>query len=522
MNLQQHRELVKGLQAWLERRAGECERVETHISSVLLAGDSAWKLKKPLDLGFLDFSTLERRLHFCREEIRLNRRLEPDIYLDVQPVTGTPAEPRLGGEGDAIEYAVHMRRFDQDGLLSRHPALLTPQRVDRLALRLARFHAEIDRCGPDQPWGTAGKVLAPMLENFRQIRALRPGVDSATRLDPLEGWTRQRHRVLAPFIDRRRDAGHVRECHGDLHLGNIAVDGERLIIFDGIEFNPELRWIDTVSELAFLLMDLDEKRYPSLGWRLLNRYLELSGDYGGLRLLRFYQCYRAMVRAKVAAIGLQQGFSERLEQEFLDYLELAAGYTAPLQPALFITHGFSGSGKSTETDRLMAGLPAIRLRSDIERKRLAGLAGDERSGAAPDQGIYSVEFTRRTYARLLDLARDLLQAGFPVIVDATFLQRQQREPFYRLAGRLDVPCVILDFRVPEAELRRRVVARARRGGDASEADLTILERQLASAVPLADGEREMAWETAHPHRLDVDGLREYLSGLRREAGWTPG
>ncbi len=510
LNLEQHRTLAANLRRRLAGEVGDCGLIETHISSVLLAGGFAYKIKKPVDLGFLDFSTLERRRHFCQEEVRLNRRLEPEIYLEVVPVTGTLDAPRIGGDVPVLDYAVRMRRFDQDGVLANHPERLTPAWVDRLARRIAAFHQEIARAGPEQPYGDAEGVLAPMLQNFRQIRALWRGDDIGPRLDALERWTRTRFERLLPLLHQRKEGGWIRECHGDLHLGNIALDHGRLILFDGIEFNPGLRWIDIQSELAFLLMDLDEHRLPGVGWRLLNRYLEEVGDYPGLPLLRFYQCYRAMVRAKVAAIGLGQAATEEGRRAFLGYLELAAGYTADSRPALLITHGFSGSGKSTETESLLAELPAVRIRSDVERKRLAGLPAGAESGAAPGEGIYSGDFTRATYRRLLDLARVMLEAGFSVVVDATFLEREWRQPFEELARRQGVPFAILDFQVPEDELRRRVAARSRRGGDASEADLAILERQLASAVPPTGEERGLLWQTIHPRRLDVDGLRRML------------
>jgi len=506
---------VSSLYQGLAERLPDAQLIETHISSVLLAGDRAYKIKKPLNLGFLDFSTLALRRHFCEEEIRLNGRLEPDIYLDVVPITGDLTSPALDGPGDVIEYAVQMRRFAQDGLLSEHPQRLTPPLLQQIARRLAVFHDAVARCGDDQPYGSPERVLRPMLENFKQIRALQKAPEVMARLDYLEAWTRSRFQALESCIAGRRQEGHVRECHGDLHLGNMAAEGGRLIIFDGIEFNPNLRWIDTISELAFLLMDLDEKGHSAAGWRLLDDYLQITGDYPGLRLLRFYQCYRAMVRAKVEAIRLQQeGSGSGPGSQFSAYLRQAEADTRPPHPGLLITHGFSGSGKSTVSQQLLMDLPAIRLRSDVERKRLAGMQARQQSGAAAGAGIYSAEFSRLTYARLRDLAEVLLQAGFTVIVDATFLNTDQRLPFRQLAEQLGAPFLILDLQVPEAELRRRVALRTHQGSDVSEADLKILERQLAAAVPLAEEERRAVWAITPSRPLDSAALREFLDGKK--------
>ena len=510
-----HHRLLTGLIRLLESRGEAVTRIETHISSVLLCGNRAYKIKKPLDLGFLDFSTLARRRFCCEEEVRLNRRLAPDIYLGVVAVTGTPEHPQLGGEGKPIEYAVEMRRFSQAGLLSDASEALTPELADAIADRLAAFHAGIERAGPDQPYGDPQRVLFPMTQNFDQIRDLTGGA-AARPLQQLEAWTRQQYQALESTLRRRKAEGFIRECHGDLHLGNIAVDEGTLIIFDGIEFNPDLRWIDTMNELAFLLMDLDGRGHPGLAQRVLNRYLEQSGDYAGVALIRFYQVYRAMVRAKVAAIrlrqpGLDAAAGAALEQEFSGYLEQAAGYTRPRPQALLLTHGPSGSGKSTVTGALLERLPGvIRLRSDVERKRLAGMTAAAASGSGLESGIYTPAFSRRTYRRLLDLSAALLEAGFSPLVDATFLKQAQRRPFLDLAEQRGVPWLILDFQVPLAELRRRVSGRKARGGDVSEADLAVLERQIEGSEPLDDREqaRVLTWTPEQP--VAAERVRECL------------
>ncbi|WP_041604424.1 AAA family ATPase [Thioflavicoccus mobilis] len=485
----------------------EVERIETHISVVLLAGAFAYKLKKPLDLGFLDFSTLARRHSLCGEELRLNRRLAPEIYLSVEPVTGAPAHPRIGGEGEVIEYAVKMRRFPQEALLSRRT--VTPDVVERIAVRVADFHAGIPTAAPDSDYGSQAAVLGPMLENFRHIR---PGLAAGQqgRIDAIEAWTRAHAEALQGEIAERRREGHVRECHGDMHRGNIAIIDDEVVIFDAIEFSPALRWIDTISEVAFLVMDLDEGGYPVLGRRFLNRYLELTGDYAGLPLLDFYKVYRAMVRAKVIAIRLGQAHVEAEEaaadrRDLARYLSLAEGYTRAHRPTLVLMHGLSGSGKSWLANGLLDHLPAIRIRSDIERKRLFGLGADADSAATVGD-IYTREATARTYERLRGQARTLLTAGYDVLVDAAFLRQEQRRAFLALADELGCPCRILSAQAPEAVLRARLEARRRSGGDPSEADERVLDLQLGSQEPLTGDERD------HLISIDTSGPLE-LAGL---------
>jgi aminoglycoside phosphotransferase family enzyme len=414
-----HARLIEGLlqlQAWPEP-VGEIVRIETHISTVLLAGEFAYKIKKPVDLGFLDFSTLERRKLFCEEELRLNGRLAPHIYLDAVPITGTLEQPRMGGDGPAIDYAVKMRQFPADALLSKHPELLTPQLIDEIAAKVADFHGRIAVADPQNGFGAPAAVFAPMEENFSQIRELVDDEQELRRLERLLAWTREQHQSLEETLELRRLGGFIRECHGDMHLGNIAMDGDEILIFDGIEFNPNLRWIDIINEVAFLFMDLDEKGRSDLAWRFLNVYIRYSGDFEGLALLRFYLVYRAMVRAKVAAIRLgQAGLAPEemraIKADYLAYVGQAEGYTQPPRPALIITRGVSGSGKSTATIPLVGKLQAVRIRSDVERKRLAGLDPRAVTGSAVGQGIYSSDATEKTYARLLGLAELVMKAGY--------------------------------------------------------------------------------------------------------------
>lgn len=489
--------LVAALQqpAVYDHPAQDIALIETHISWVILAGDYVYKIKKPVNLGFLDFSTLEKRRHCCAEELRLNRRLAPALYLGVVAITGSPEQPRLDGPGPAIEYAVRMARFPQaaqfDRMLARGE--LTAAHLDAVARMIADFHGHAAVAGADVSYGDPDTVMQPVTENFEQVRA-RAGDDTAVlaRLDDLERWSRETFGQLRDAIAARKAAGFVRECHGDLHLRNLAWFNDSPLAFDCIEFNPALRWIDVISEIAFLVMDLEDHDQMPLARRFLNAYLERSGDYAGVRLLPFYLVYRAMVRAKVEAIrALQPGVTgaERTAElaAFHGYLDLASGCTARGRPVLLVTRGLSASGKTTLTQPLLEQLGALRIRSDVERKRLYGLPAAADARAAAGEGIYTPEAGARTYARLAGLAGTVLAAGFPVIVDAACLKPAQLEPFRALAEAAGVPYAVLEFEAPADVLRARIAAREK---GASDADLAILEHQLAGWQPLTGAAAE--------------------------------
>jgi aminoglycoside phosphotransferase family enzyme/predicted kinase len=490
-------ELIRNLAdpACYDHPVGAVQHVETHISHVLLSGQYAYKIKKPLDLGFLDFSTLEKRRHVCQEEVRLNRRLAPEYYLGVVPVTGSPAAPRFNGAGDAIEYAVKMRQFPPDATLDRLDAQghLTATQVEAVASTIARFHLQDCACADaENPWGDPQHVWQPVAQNFLQISPRLTSPADRQRLDALHRWSAAEHARLAPLMAARKRDGFIRECHGDLHLGNLAwVDGH-LLVFDCLEFNPELRWIDIQSEVAFCYMDLLQRGHPDWAWLFLNAWLEKTGDHGGLALLRYYAVYRALVRVKVAVLRAGQTAGPEHDTALAEaraILGLATTLTHPLPLRLDITHGLSGSGKTTITQTLMQKPGAIRLRSDVERKRLAGLDALARSGSGVGEQLYAADVTRRTYAQLALLAGSVLDAGWPVIVDATFTARWQRDLLRELAKSHGVAFHILDFQLPAATLRERIVKRARENEDASEADLEVLQHQFDTEDPLAADEQ---------------------------------
>ncbi|MFA5242415.1 MAG: AAA family ATPase [Sulfuricella sp.] len=483
------------------------ELIETHISWVLLTGSHAYKIKKAVNLGFLDFSTLEKRRFYCQEELRLNRRFAPRLYLDLIPISGTPQQPVLNGGGAAIEYAVKMRQFPQQALLDRmlENGQLGPAEVDEVAREVARFHAMIAAAPPPAEFGTAAAIQQPVLENFAQIAESTKDRPEGKLLAALESWSRAEFTRLREELATRREKNYIRECHGDLHLGNMArIDGA-VTLFDCLEFNPNLRWIDVMSDAAFVIMDLHDHGRPDLAQRFLNRYLEHSGDFSGLRVLNYYLVYRAMVRAKVACIrGCQTDLDEQQQQlaweQARSYLALASRFTRPSRPCLLITHGYSGSGKTTAAQYLLEHSNAIRVRSDVERKRLFGLAPQQRSQSGLSNGIYSPDAHTQTYRHLEQVAREIVQAGFPAIVDAAFLQFAERQAFRTLAETLQVPFIILHLQADEITLRQRIDGRQAMEKDASEATLQVLDLQLRSSEELTAGEAASTWkvDTGHP------------------------
>ncbi|MEW4526170.1 AAA family ATPase [Maioricimonas sp. JC845] len=498
----------------------EIRLLETHISWVLLAGDYAYKIKKPVDLGFLDFSTLEKRKHFCEEELRLNGRLAPDLYLDVQGITGNAEHPQIGGTGDPFEYAVRMRQFPQEMLLSRLIAdgELTVEETDALAAEVVEFHERIAVAAPDGRFGHPDQVRAPALKNVEVLQGCSVVADRCgDALAGLQRWEKtEAERCRSRFAERLRD-GFVRECHGDMHLGNMVRSSPGVLIFDGIEFSEVLRWTDVMSEVAFVVMDLEDRGRADYAHRFLDCYLAGTGDYAGLDVLRYYLVYRALVRAKVAAIRLGQSeVDETQRRELLDecagYVDLAVRYARGGEPFLAITHGVSGSGKTTGTQPVVEQAGAVRIRSDIERKRLFGLAADARADGELERELYSGEATRRTYARLEELAELILRAGYPVVVDATFLSREVRQRFAALADRMQVPYRILCFEAEPSVLEQRLARRSREGRDASDADVSVMRRQLERREPLTADEANVAVTSAPGQFLDPCALR---AGLQR-------
>jgi aminoglycoside phosphotransferase family enzyme/predicted kinase len=490
--------------------------IETHISWVLLTGPFVYKFKKPVNFGFLDFTSLEARQHFCNEELRLNQRLTDDLYLEVVPVTGTAEAPQLGGDGEVIEYALKMRQFPQSGLLSTLQANgeLMPAHIDQMAAQIGNFHINAPKVSADNELGSPDSVMAPVLQNFEQIRPLISDKADLQQLDALQAWAESSFERLKPLLAQRKAEGFIRECHGDIHLGNITMIDGSVVIFDCIEFNEPFRMTDVYADIGFLAMDLEDRGLKSLSRRLVSQYLELTGDYQGLELLNFYKAYRALVRAKIALFSLpadadpvQRGATLR---QYRNYATLAESYSAIPSRFLAITHGVSAVGKSHVAMRLVEALGAVRLRSDVERKRLFA---DQRA----DSGLYDVEASVTTYERLHELAGVVLRAGFAVVIDATYLKLAQREAAIRVAETTGVPFLILDCDAPHAVIAGWLAQRQAENNDPSDATMAVIEAQQADREPLTSEEtlHSKRVETNNSGDLDtlIDQIRQRLPSL---------
>ncbi|OWW21359.1 AAA family ATPase [Noviherbaspirillum denitrificans] len=503
-DLAQHA-LVQELAAAWQRGGLDVSFIETHISRVVLAGPYAYKFKKPVRFPFLDFTPVAMRRFYCEEECRLGRRLAPDLYLGVMAITGTTRHPVLDGAGAAIEFAVKMQRFPQEALWTARIAdgVLSRQEIDALAAKVARFHGAADIAVAGSPWGTADVIFGTADDTFKELDALLDDGTSRERMGVLRGWDAKQRSRLAMHFERRKRQGAVRECHGDLHCSNILTLGGKVEVFDSIEFSSALRWIDVMNDIAFASMDLRFRGEKTLSARLLNKYLAQTGDYDGLAVFAYYQVHHALVRCKVALLAASQLSGEGRAASMataVRYLESAIDIARPEWRAIVVTHGFSGSGKSTFASAFAERSGAIMLRSDIERKRLYNRSMQARQPVPDNDPLYSSIATRHTYERLRDIARYVIaEAHLPVIVDAAFLRAEQRSMFSGLARELGVPFLIVDIHANEAAMRERLEKRSRENQDPSDADTHVLLQQIRSAEPLG------AEESGSVFSVDMDG-----------------
>jgi aminoglycoside phosphotransferase family enzyme/predicted kinase len=467
----------------------EIRLLETHISWVILTGDFAYKLKKPVRFNFVDYSTLELRKSCCEEELRLNRRLAPEIYLDVVPIAGPEHACHVSGDGPVCEYAVRMRQFSQDALLetAMTAGKTSLAHFDAFGRTLADFHQSESGAPVPVNLGTPEAIVKNVSDVWELLHS-HAAVDMRESLHRLDAWRLAEQGRLADVFRERLRAGFVRECHGDLHLGNLLYLDGRVVAFDGIEFNPSLRWIDALSEVAFLVMDLDAAAHREAAFAFLNAYLEVTGDYSGLVVLPYYAAYRAAVRAAVTLLRASQvadGDAARtIRHEANRYLRAMERWTQPGHATLTITHGVAGSGKSTASRALMLREGWIRIRSDVERKRMQHAS----SATASAQEQYSPSAMELVYERLASLADQVLASGLSVIVDATFLRRTQRIQFRRIADQRKVDLQLVNCTASLEELRARIAARANDPDNVSDATTAIAEQQLASLDPIGQDE----------------------------------
>lgn len=501
------------------------EIVETHISWILLTGEYAYKIKKPVDLGFLDFSTLDARHEYCLLELELNRRFTPGLYLDVVPIGGRPDKPVIGAT-PALEWAVRMRQFPDDARLDRQieRGRVSIDDMEIFGESLARLHDRSPALTAEHdPRGSVNAISRPVKDNFAVLRKYCTGAIVCDRLDSLDNWCAREFTRLAPTIRDRHSSGRVRECHGDLHLENLIRLGDRIMPFDCIEFDATLRGIDVINEIAFLFMDTLRIERQDLGYSFLNRYLEVSGDYPGMAMLPFYCIYRCLVRAKIAVLRRAQhhdagsNVASDVDADVIRYIELAERLAGPdHEPCLVICRGLSGSGKTYLSGQLLSIMPAIRIRSDIVRKQLLKVGELESSGSAVGKGLYGPDVTSLTYEMLARFSAIALTAGYDVIVDATFLRRTDRASLQSIAGNCAAGFTILDCSADDRVLAERIQMRNATRRDASEADLTVLDWQRENLEPLSGSEQRHVLAVDTGRHLAVDEIARQLREIAKK------
>ena len=489
------------------------ELIETHISWVFLTGRFAYKIKKPVDFGFLNFTSLEQRKFYCQQELVLNKRFAPQIYLEVLPITESEDNISLSGSGKVIDYAVKMLQFEKNCLLDK---LLKKRQIklfhiDELSDVVADFHEKINIAGADVVFGSEPEVIKPVEENFSILSKILIDDEDQQVLESLHNNMLSLYHSICPQLLVRKKEGHIRECHGDLHLGNITLSANKILLFDGIEFNDSFRWIDTMSDCAFLIMDLQDHKQIIFANHLLNRYLLKTGDYSGLTVLKFYLLYRATVRAKVAALRLQQQKDELTDYkqsaaEIRNYLELAKSYVQTHRQNnrvfLAISYGLSGSGKSRVSSQLADQLGAIQLCSDIERKRLFSKVTDE---------LYSDSTTYKTYTHLMKITELVLNAGYSVIVDATFLDKKWRQKFRLIAEKQQIPFHILSCYAELNIIKQRLRLRQNKLNTVSDAGIEVMESQLKKIDHLDISEKKFEISIDTEQALDFPSIMTQIS-----------
>ncbi|MDD4858792.1 MAG: AAA family ATPase [Dehalococcoidales bacterium] len=496
--------------------AARVELMQTQMSFVLITGDYVYKIKKPVNLGYLDYTTLDKRLALCRKELELNRRLCPDAYLAIVPIVKRDGKYALGGAGEAIEYAVKMRRLPREGMMDvlLPQDKVTTEMLAGLAAKLSDFHSRAATGQGINQFGSITAVRTNTDENFTQVAPYLGRTITNRRYQRIKEYTNTFIAENVPLFERRVADGKIRDCHGDLHAAHICfADG--ICIYDCIEFNDRFRYCDVVSEIAFLAMDLDHYGRADLSASFVNAYAAASGDTDLKTLLRFYKCYRAYVRGKVGCFQLDDPHITDTEKPKIlantqSYFDLAAAYTRA-KPLLLITVGLVGTGKSTLAHNLAKRMGLAVISSDVTRKRLAGIPATERHYDEFDRGLYSSDSTRRTYDAMFAGARDFLKAGISVILDASFIKAAERRTAKELADAAGADFYIVECTLSETAIKKRLETR-RRQASVSDGRLEILTPQQQNFEPVAEvpPERHFKVDTAQPREDSASHVVELI------------
>lgn len=489
---------------------------ETHISYLFFTGTYVYKVKKPVDFGFLDFTTLEKRRFFCRQEVRLNSRLSPDVYLGVEEIRDEGGRISLGGAGKTVEYAVKMREMPSEGMLSRlvSEGQAAPELMARIAQKIALFHKEAETSPEIAAFGDISVIKKNAQENFIQTVPYIGKSITREQYDFISART-------IDFIDKnrgvfaeRKTGGRVRDCHGDLHLGSICIEGECVHIFDCIEFNDRFRYSDTAADISFLAMDLELNDRVDLSAALLKYYIEFSGDSDIPLVLRFYKSYRAYVRGKVMSFMLDE---EEVPQEqkakalatARHYFGLAYSYF--MQPTLIIMSGLIGTGKTMVATRLSEAIGAKIIRSDVVRKKLAGVPLDEHRYEEFGKGLYTEDFSEKTYAALHKEALEPLKAGRPVILDASYKSKAERERAAAVSREPGARFFIIECLCDEKTVKSRLTERMEKK-EVSDGRWEIYEAQKKAFEEITDNEgRLIRIDTTRPIDESIELILKMLS-----------
>ena len=466
------------------------ELLQTHISFILLTGEYAYKIKKIVDFGFLDYSTLEKRRYFCEQELRMNQQQAPDLYLEVLPIIEIGDRFQFGEQEDSgIEYALKMRQFPEENLLINlfTQDQLTTKEMEELGKVVAQFHQNCPTNHDILKWGEIAQIRHSIDGNYQKTQKYIGCCQTQEQYEQTKQYTDSFFETYEAVFQSRIDHHWIRECHGDLHLKNICLYQNQILLFDRIEFNEEFRFVDVMYDVAFVVMDLEGRGRADLGNRFLNTYIEQMGDWEGLQLLPFYLTRQAYVRAKVNSLilddpAVSEEQKEIAKQEAIQYYKLAWQYTRRSSGGIVMMSGLSGSGKSTTARKLSKRLNAIHIRSDAVRKHLAHVPLYEPGG----EEIYTLEMTEKTYQRLLELGLLLAKQGFWVILDAKYDQQEQRGKVIETCNSYQLPLQIIECTAPMDILQERL---QHRQGDIADATADLLTSQRAKAQPFTDDEK---------------------------------
>ncbi len=497
--------------------------IQTHVSYVLLTGDLVYKLKKPVNFGFLDYSTLEKRQHFCAEEFRLNQRGASELYIEVLPITqSAQGQFQLNGLGEPVEYALKMHQFPQEQLFSALFAQgeLTPALMENLGQVVAQFHAKAEINDYIRGFGQVEQIRKAIDENYQQTEKYIGGPQTPAQFQATKEYSDRFFIEQATVFTDRIQQNRIRECHGDLHLRNICLwqglkssdpETPTILLFDCIEFNEDFRFVDVMFDVAYAIMDLEAQQRQDLSNAYLNTYVETTGDWEGLQVLPLYLSRQAYVRAKVNSFLLDDpAIPDSVKQDAshtaAQYYQLAWQYTKPRQGQLFLMAGLSGSGKSTTARQLARRTGAIHIRSDAVRKHLGGVNLYDRGG----DDLYTPEMTQKTYDRLQQLGLMLLKQGYSVILDAKYDRQLLRQGVIELAQAAQMPLQILHCSAPPDVLQTRLHQRT---GDIADATADLLPQQYLEPFTPAEQTILKTIDTTHDIEQQLDQITSTLTPL---------